>query len=242
MPSRNWNSCSKIETIRAGQHGWANLIRSIFVNGSWRRSTLAACHATRSAKQFGVGISTAINRERGARQDGRSPAKADRRQAPGPAVAKDQGGQLHAARTGRRACRTRAEGGLPHRLDLRSRRDAQLHKKRGGWRAIVPTAPDGAHSRQSTKTRSRPSGWSSSMRLGPRPTWRRCGDGRRRADGSKPKSRTVAGIQRHSWRHCITIGSQRRCSLMADRWPDLPNLCRTGPGPYAAPRRHRDHG
>jgi hypothetical protein len=72
-----------------------------------------------------------------------------------------------------------AERGL--KVDFRTGRTfvqaEMLHKKRGDWRAIVPTAPDGAHSRQSTKTRPRPSGWSSSMRLGPRPTWRRCGMG-----------------------------------------------------------------
>src|SRR5262245_455565 len=132
-----------------------------------------------------------------ARQDGRPQAKIDLWPAPDVALAKDQGRRLHLARTGGRACRTWSESGLPDRLELRPRRETQFQKK-AWWpaSATVPTSYGGAHSGGSIKTRSSPSVSSSSMRLGPRPTWHHCVDGGRGAEGSKPKSRTVTGTRR----------------------------------------------
>src|SRR5262249_36965539 len=171
-----------------------------------------SCH--RGAKQFGGSISTAINwgrllRETGSVAPGK--AKIDLWPAPGGALAKDQGRRLPLARTGGRACRTWSESGLPDRLELRPRRETQFQKK-AWWpaSATVPTSYGGAHSGGSIKTRSSPSVSSSSMRLGPRPTWHHCVDGGRGAEGSKPKSRTVTGTRRRSWLRCVSIGSRRR--------------------------------
>src|SRR5262249_18710703 len=100
---------------------------------------------------------------------------------------------------------------LPDGLELRPRRETQFQKK-AWWpaSATVPTSYGGAHSGGSIKTRSSPSVSSSSMRLGPRPTWHHCVDGGRGAEGSKPKSRTVTGTRRRSWLRCVSIGSRRR--------------------------------
>lgn len=49
--------------------------------------------------------------------------------------------------------------------------------------ATARTSPDGAASGRSIARASPRSGWSSSTRPGPRPTWRRSGDGRRGAKG-----------------------------------------------------------
>ena len=90
--------------------------------------------------------------------------------------------RLHLARACCRTCRARAEGRLPLGVGVRPRREAQLQKK-PWWlaNAIVPTSRGGGRSGQSIKIASSLSAWSSSTRPGPRPTWRRCGDGRRAA-------------------------------------------------------------
>ena len=88
----------------------------------------------------------------------------------------------------------RPEGRLPLGVGFRACREAQLQKK-AWWlaNAIVPTSRGGEPSGQSIKTASNLSGWSSSTRPGPGPTWRHCGDGRRAATGSPPRFRTAAG-------------------------------------------------
>ena len=68
-------------------------------------------------------------------------------------------------------------------------------KKKPSWPAsgIVPTSREGARSGPSIRAGSIRPAWSSSMKHGPRPTWRRCGDGRRGDRGSRPASRTAIG-------------------------------------------------
>src|SRR5438132_827364 len=58
---------------------------------------------------------------------------------------------------------------------------------------IVRTWREGGSNGKSIRPGSIPSAWCSSMRPGPRPTWRRSGAGRRGARGSKPKFRTAIG-------------------------------------------------
>src|SRR5262245_15308600 len=74
------------------------------------------------------------------------------------------------------------------------RAGSELQKK-PRWPAsrIVPTSREGARNGVSIRTGSMPAAWSSSMRPGPRPTWRRCGDGRHAACGSERRYRTAAG-------------------------------------------------
>ena len=154
-----------------------------------------------AAKQFGVAISTAIvmgapatrDRQRGAGQDGRSPAEGDFRRTPCLAVTEDQA-RLHFARSGRRTCRARAEGRLPFGVGVRPCREAQLQKK-AWWlaNAIVPTSPGDEPSGSNIKIASNLSVWSSSTRPGPGPIWRHCGDGRHAAAGSPPRFHTAAG-------------------------------------------------
>src|SRR5262249_29909523 len=179
----------------------------------WRDLMPPGGKAGRGEHQHGpsLGAGPARDRERCGRQDRAAAAKNDLWPAPEVALAKDQGRRLHFARTGGRACRTWSESGLPDRLELRPRRETQFQKK-AWWpaSATVPTSYGGAHSGGSIKTRSSPSVSSSSMRLGPRPTWHHCGDGGRGAEGSKPKSRTVTGTRRRSWLRCVSIGSRRR--------------------------------
>ena len=58
---------------------------------------------------------------------------------------------------------------------------------------IGPMSPGGGRSGPSIGIGSIPLGWCSSMRPGPKPTWRRCGAGRRAVNASKPRCRTAAG-------------------------------------------------
>ena len=156
----------------------------------------------RAAKQFGVAISTAISwvikgagdRQRCAWQDGRAQAQEDFGRAPPLAAAADQRQRLHLARPRRRARRTRPEGGLPASLGVRPRREAEFQKK-AWWlaNAIGPTSRGGGRSGQGIKIASGLSGWSSSTRPGPGPTWPRSGGGRRVAAGLTPRSRMAAG-------------------------------------------------
>ena len=157
----------------------------------------------RAAEQFGVGdqhgdqlgAALAGDRQRCAGQDGRAQAEGDLGRAPRLAVAADQGRRLHLARAGGRTCRARAEGRLPLGVGVRPRREAELQKK-AWWpaNAIVPTSRGGGRSGQSIKAASSLSAWSSSTRPGPRPTWRRCGDGRRAA------SRLMAKVPHGRWK------------------------------------------
>ena len=157
-----------------------------------------------AAARFGLGVSTAINwvrrkRETGSVAPGKMgglQAESDRGQASQLAVGARQGEGLHLARAGRRTCRARSAGRLPYGLGLRSCREAELQKK-PWWlaNAIVRTSHAGAPNGSSTRTASSLTAWSSSTRLGPGPTWRRCAAGRRGAGGSSPRCRTAAGGQ-----------------------------------------------
>jgi len=76
----------------------------------------------------------------------------------------------------------RPQGRLPNDVELCSRREAELQKKASSpASAIGLTLPADGGSGSSIRTVSRPSAWSSSTRPGPRPIWRRYGDGRRAA-------------------------------------------------------------
>ena len=179
-----------------------------------------SCH--QAAAQFGVGVSTAINwvtalagdRQRCARPDGRAQAEGDFGRAPCLVAGAHQGKGLHLARAGRRTGRAWPQGRLSDGVELRPRREAELQKK-PWWpaNAIVPTSRAGGRSGASIKTASSLSVWSSSTRPGPRPTWRRCADGRRVACGSRPRSRTVTGRPRPSWPRYATTGSTRHGCL-----------------------------
>ena len=129
----------------------------------------------------------AADRERGGREDGRARAAEDPRRACGLAARADRGGAVHAARPGGRARRARAHGRLPHDVEVRARRAAQLQKK-PRWRRSGSglTSPGAAAAGSATRPRSTRSGWSSSTRPGRRPTWRRC-------RGWAPVGRAAAG-------------------------------------------------
>jgi putative transposase len=58
---------------------------------------------------------------------------------------------------------------------------------------IVPTSHAGVSSGPGTAVGSNLRAWSSSMRHGPRPTWRRSGGGRHGAQGSRPRFRMATG-------------------------------------------------
>jgi len=153
-----------------------------------------------AAKQFGIAVSTAIGWVRRQRQTGsvaagkmgghRSKAISGEHCM---GVGKNQA-RLHVARPGRRVRRTGAEGRLPFSVGVRPCREAQLQKK-AWWRAneIVPTWQGGEPGGSNIKIASSLNAWSSSTRLGPEPTWRHCGDGRRVARGFPPRFHTVAG-------------------------------------------------
>jgi hypothetical protein len=70
-----------------------------------------------------------------------------------------------------RVRRARPQGRLPFGLELRSRRDAKLHKRHRRARSAS------RRGESSMRVLTRPSAWSSST-TGPRPAWRRCGVGR----------------------------------------------------------------
>ena len=172
----------------------------IFGSGWLLRSKLAGCLAIRRPNSSGchqhghwMGATAARDWQRGAGQDGRSPAEGDFRRTPCLAVTEDQAG-LYFARPGRRTCRARAEGRLPFGMGVRPCREAQLQKK-AWWlaNAIVPTSPDDEPSGSNIKIGSNLSVWSSSTRPGPEPIWRPCGDGRHAAAGSPPRFHTAAG-------------------------------------------------
>jgi transposase len=72
----------------------------------------------------------------------------------------------------------------------------KLSFKKKAWRlanAIVPTWRDGEPSGPNIKIASNLSGWYSSTRPGPGPTWPRCGDGRRVDTGWPPRFHTAVG-------------------------------------------------
>ncbi len=154
-----------------------------------------------AAKQFGIGISTAIGWMRLLRETGSV--------APG-----KMGGHKPKAISGERvwlAQRVKDRDftlrGLVVELAARGLKvdycsvwefvhaeKAQLQKK-AWWlaNAIVLTSRGGALSGASIKIASILSGWYSSTRPGPGPTWLHCGDGRHAAAGSPPRFHTAAG-------------------------------------------------
>src|SRR5206468_2558496 len=97
----------------------------------------------------------------------------------------------------------RAEGRLPLGVGVRAHREAELEKKT--LIASEQDRPDVARRRaqwQVRQTRIDPArlvfidetlGSSPRAGSGSRPTWRRCGAGRRAASGSKPRCRIAAG-------------------------------------------------
>ena len=155
-----------------------------------------------AAKQFGVAISTAIGwmqrvEETGSVAPGQMGGHKPKAISGEHAVwlsQRIQERRFHPARARCRACRARPEGRLPLGVGVRPCREAQLQKK-AWWlaNAIVPTWRGGAPSGQSIKIASKLSGWSSSTRPGPGPTWRPCGDGRRAGTDCPPRFPTAAG-------------------------------------------------
>ena len=154
----------------------------------------------RAAAQFGVVPSTVINWVRRFQETGSvAPGQM------GGHKPKAIAGEHHAflaQRIGEREFTLRglvaelAERGL--KVDYRSVwnfvHEAQLQKKPSSpANAIAPTSHAGVPDGQSVRSGSSQSAWSSSMKRGPRPTWRRSGDGRRAEQGSWPKFRTATG-------------------------------------------------
>ena len=172
----------------------------------------------RAAKQFGVGISTAINWVNRLRQTG-SVAPG---QIGGHKPKKISGAHrlwlLERIKDGdftlRGLVAELADRGL--KVDYRSvwefvhAEKLSFKKKRGGWRTRPSRrgAAAGAMDKVSRSHRAC-SAWFSSMRPGPRPIWRRCADGRRAANASSPRSRIAVGRRRPSWPHSASTGSRR---------------------------------
>ena len=155
-----------------------------------------------AASRFGVGISTAIAWVRRFRktgsvapgQMGGHKPKAIRGEHQILACGTHQGEGLQLAWAGGRARRTRPQGRLPLGVELRPRREAELQKKPCSPASrIAPMSLGDARSGEPIKTGLNPVAWSSSMRPGPRPTWRRSGDGRRAGCGSGPRPPMAAG-------------------------------------------------
>ena len=160
-----------------------------------------SCH--RAAAQFGLGISTVINWVRRVRETG-SVAPGQMGGHKPKAISGEHRELAAGADPGARDFTLRGlvaelaergpEGRLSLGLELRPRREAELQKK--PWspaNAIVLTSRAGERNGQSIRAALILSAWSSSTRPGPRPTWRRCGDGRRAAPGSRPRFRTATG-------------------------------------------------
>src|SRR6185436_2313328 len=108
-----------------GQHGWASLTLTIFGSGGcggrdWRAVLQSGGQTIRGCRQHGrwMGATATRDRQRGAGQDGWSPAEGDFRRTPRLAVTEDQAG-LHFARPGRRTCRAWTEGRLPFGVGVR---------------------------------------------------------------------------------------------------------------------------
>jgi transposase len=148
----------------------------------------------KAAAHFGVGISTVINWVRRYGQDGWAQAASDRGRAPRLAAFQDQGKRLHLARACRGAWRARPQSRLQDGVEFRPRREAELQKKPCAQaNRIARTSRAGVRNGKSIRPGSRLGAWSSSTRPGPRPIWRRSGDGRRGARGLKQKFRTASG-------------------------------------------------
>ena len=194
-----------------------DLIRWIFVSGWLRQSIEGGCPATRRRRNLGwastrrssgCGASERPAALRRARWAGTS-----RRRLRGSTVTGCWSGTKARDFTLRGLVAELAERGL--KVDYRSvwefvhAEKSELQKKPSSpANATVLTSPAGARNGRSIRARSILSAWSSSTRPGPRPTWRRCGAGRRAAPGSQPRSRTAIGRPRPSWPRCATIGSR----------------------------------
>ena len=126
--------------------------------------------------------------------NGRSPAACSGWRAARLAPGEDRRVGLHLARSCSGARRTRPQGGLPDGVELHARRGAELQKK-----AFCPVSRiarmwrgagrDGKSIRAESTLRAS----SSSMRHGPKSTWRRCEAGARGAAGSRRGCRTAIG-------------------------------------------------
>jgi hypothetical protein len=142
-----------------------------------------------AALHFDVGISTVGpalpgNRQRSAWQNGWAQAEGNWRRASCLSAGSDQGERLYLARARGRTRRARPQGRLPDSVEFCPRREVELQKK--PWspaNGTVPTSREGGRSGQSIRAGSNLSAWSSSMRPGPRPTWRRSRDGHREVRG-----------------------------------------------------------
>src|SRR5215471_6130285 len=144
----------------------------------------------RAAKQFGVGISTAINWVKRVRETGSvAPGKMGGHK-PKRISGEHRLWLLQRIKDGdftlRGLVAELAERGL--KVDYRSvwefvHAEKLSFKKKAWWlaNATAPTWHAGARSGQSIKIALTPSVWSSSTRPGPRPTWARCADGHRAA-------------------------------------------------------------
>ena len=135
------------------------------------------------------------DRECGARADRWSQAEGDFRRASGVADRPMPGAGFHVARVGGRTGRRAwPQSRLSVSVELRPCGEAQLQKK-PCWPAnrIAPTWPAVAPSGATTSGGLIPPAWSSSMRHGPRPTWRRYADGRRAVNGSGRRFPTDIG-------------------------------------------------
>jgi transposase len=160
----------------------------------------------RAAKQFGVGISTAINwvkrlldRQRSAGQDGRAQAKEDCGRAPPLAVAADQAGDF----TLRGLVAELAERGL--KVDYRSVWEFVNAKKLSFKKRLVAgerDRPDVARRRaQRAKYQNRiePERLVFIDETWTRPKWPRCTGGRRAASAWSPRFCTDAGRPQPLW-------------------------------------------
>ena len=155
----------------------------------------------RQAKQFGVGISTAINWVRRLRETGSvAPARMGGHR-PKLISGKHRLWLLQRIKEGEFTLRglvaELAERGL--KVDYRTVWNfvhAEKPASKKAWwlaNATDPTSRGGERSGQGIKIASSLSAWSSSTRPGPGPTWPRYGGGRRAAVGLLPRCRTAAG-------------------------------------------------
>ena len=186
-----------------GQHGWQDLIRSIFANGLWRRLRRTGCRGGRRRRALASGVSTAIRwvqrfRETGSVAPGQMGGHKPKKRSAG--EHRDWLLERLPERdfTLRGLVAELAERGL--KVDYRTVWDfvhaEKLSFKKNADRRpsrTVPTSRAGGRSGRSIRAGSIRRAWCSSTRPGPRPTWRRCAAGHRAASGSRPRCRTATG-------------------------------------------------
>ena len=169
-----------------GQHGWRELILPIFANGSLRRLIKAACRGVRlrrilasppARRSHGSAVFARRAAPRLARW--RTQAEGDRGLASRLADWAVQGARLHVARPCDGTGRTRPQGRLPLGVGVRPRREAELQKKpfTPASRIVRTSREGGRNGRNISIGLILPASFSL-MKHGPRPIWRRCGDGR----------------------------------------------------------------